>query len=494
MRRTTIDMPDHAQGITREVASFVVKTTYKEIPPEPLRLTQRSLIDGTAVMLSGSTEQSSIVLRRYLETICGKPESSVFGSTLKVPAPSAALANGAAGHAQDFDDTQVSSSPDRIYGLLLHPTPPALAATYALAEAQGVSGKEFMTAFSLGLEVELKIADAIHPFHYVRGLHTTGTIGAFGAVAAAGKLLGLSEQQLCCALGIVASMSAGIRSNFGNMTKHLHAGRAAENGVIAARLAQLGFTGDTGTLENPLGYFKVMGADFTAAEPEVLENPLWGYGKTRQIGFDVERITGRLGNPYAIVTPGISIKPYPSVVLSHPSMNALLELVQQHDVKPQDVEEVHVFAGANVVNILYAFPTTGTEGKFSLRFCLALILLYRRAGLRDFSDQCVASTEAQEIMNRIRISVDLEIEAKGYEDILSRIELRLKDGRILKKESGPYKGGPRNPLSEMELDEKFKQCAEFALSSARVGRALELLKAVEELDDMRVLIPALLPD
>jgi 2-methylcitrate dehydratase PrpD len=487
-------MIEKADGLTKEVAAFVVNTNYRDLPSEVVRLAKRTVLDGIGVTLSGSTEPVSVIARKYLESPGGKPESTVIGSKLRVPAPGAAMANGVSGHAQDFDDTQVSSSPDRIYGLLLHPTPPVLAATFAVGEALRINGEELLTAFSLGFEVECKIADAIHPFHYIRGFHTTGTIGAFGATAAIGKLLGLSEEKMRHAFGIVASMSAGIRANFGSMTKPFHAGRAAENGVVAGRLAQLGFTGDPTTLENPCGYFKVLGGDYSASDPRIVQNPLWGYGETVQAGFDIARISGRLGNPYFVVDPGVSVKPFPSVVLSHPSMNALLDLITEYDFAPGDVDEVHVFAGPNVVNILYAFPTTGTEGKFSLRFCLSTILLRRRAGIQDFTDEFVRNPEAQAMMHRIKISLDPDIEAAGYAKIQSRIEVRLKDGRILKKDSGPYKGGPENPLSEAELEKKFSACAELALPPLKVSQSLQLLKNIETVRDIGILVRELLPD
>ncbi len=463
---------EKTEGLTREVAEFIVRTTYQDIPMEAIRIAKRCLIDGTGVILSGSTDKASMILRKYLESMGGKAESSVLGSRLKVPAPAAALANGAGGHAQDFDDTQLSHSPDRISGLLTHPTTPVLAATFALGETLGISGKDFLTAFLSGFEVECKMAEAIHPIHYGKGYHTTGTIGAFGAATAAGKILGLSEDKMCYALGIVASMSAGIRANFGTMTKPLHAGRASENGVVAARLAQLGLTSDPHVLENPWGFFKILGD-----------------------GFDPDKISGRLGNPYTIVTPGVSIKPYPSGVLSHPSMNAMLDLVKEHNLKPGDVAEIRLYAGSNILNPLrYALPQTGLEGKFSLPFCLTSILIRHRAGIREFSDEFVRSPEVQEMMKRVKTIHDPEIEAKGYAKILSRLEVRLKDGRVLKKDSGPYKGGTENPLSEAELDEKFSTCAELALPREKFSRALDLLKEIEKLKDIRVLIPLLTLD
>ena len=483
-----------ADGLTQEVAAFIVGTVYEDLPQESIGLAKRCLIDGTGVILAGSTDQASVIMREYLEGVGGKSESAVLGSKLRVPAAIAALANGMSGHALDFDDTQLSASTEHIYGLLTHPTTPVLSAAFALGEAIGISGKDFLTAFLLGVEVECKMAEAIHPIHYMKGYHTTGTIGAFGAVAAAGKVLGLSEQKMRYALGIVASMSAGIRANFGTMTKPLHAGRAAENGVVAARLAQLGFTSHPHILEDPRGYFKIMGSSLTPSDSHILQNPLWGYSKAPGEGFDLKKISGKLGNPYAIVDPGVSIKPYPSVVLSHPSMNALLDLVKEHDLKPEEVAEIHVYAGTNVVNILYNLPQSGLEGKFSLQFCMATILLRRRASLDDFSDEFVKSPQAQQMMKRVKTFFDPEIEAKGFNQILSRIEVKLKDGRILKKDSGRYKGGPEKPLSEAELDEKFNTCAGLALPEKKTSQALNLLKQLEKLEDIRILIHTLLLD
>ncbi|MDI7258507.1 MAG: MmgE/PrpD family protein [Thermodesulfobacteriota bacterium] len=465
-------MMEKVDSLTQEVAAFIVRTNYQDLPAEAIRIAKRCLIDGTGVILSGSTDQASVILRQYLESIGGKVESAVLGSKLRVPAPAAALANGTSGHAQDFDDTQLSTSSDRLTGLLTHPTTPVLAATFALGEVKGISGIEFLTAFSLGFEVECKMAEAIYPVHYKKGYHTTGTIGAFGAAVASGKILRLSEKQMRYALGIVASMSAGIRANFGTMTKPLHAGRAAENGVVAGHLAKLGFTSDPQVLENPWGFFKILGE-----------------------GFDLDKISGKLGNPYTIVDPGISIKPYPSGVLSHPSMNAMLDLVKEHHLHPEDVAEIHLYAGSNILNPLrYALPQTALEGKFSLPFCLTSILLRQRAGLREFSDEFVKSPEVQEMMKRVKTILDPEIEAKGYAKILSRVEVRLKHGKTLKRESGPYKGGPENPLSQAELYEKFTTCAELALLPHQISQALELLNGIEKLQDIRILIPALLPD
>ena len=188
----------------------------------------------------------------------------------------------------DYDDTQLSTTPDRTFGFLTHPTVPALAASLAIAEQLGVSGADFLEAFLIGFEVECKIAEAIDPNHYQRGFHSSGTIGVFGAAASAAKLLKLEPAAVAHTLAIASSMACGIRVNFGTMTKPLHVGRAAQNGVVAAELASRGFTRAENGLDGEWGYFQVFGG-----------------------GAELDRLIPVLGKPYTIVNPGVSIKPYP---------------------------------------------------------------------------------------------------------------------------------------------------------------------------------------
>ena len=257
-------------------------------------------------------------------------ESTVLGAdAFSCRAASAALVNGTAGHALDFDDTQLSSSPDRIFGLLTHPTIPPLAASLALGERLGVSGRQLLEAYLIGFEVECKMAEAIDPSHYRNGFHSSGTFGIFGAMVSAAKLLGLDAGAIANALAIASSMSSGIRLNFGTMTKPLHVGRAAQNGVMAAELAARGHTGGGDALESPWGFFRVF---------------------TMGAGFDPSRLVGALGNPPSIVSPGVSLKPYPCGSLGHPSMDAMLKLVETHDVKPEQVRGIRLRTGSNILN------------------------------------------------------------------------------------------------------------------------------------------------
>jgi 2-methylcitrate dehydratase PrpD len=274
------------------------------------------------VILAGSTLQGSAIVRDYVKGASHRQDATVLGAAgFMAPAASAALVNGASGHAMDFDDTQLSSTPDRTYGLLTHPTVPALASALAVAERQGASGAAFLEAFLVGFEVECKIAEAIDPDHYLRGFHSSGTIGTFASAAAAAKLMRLNDAPIRHMLAIAASLSSGIRVNFGSMTKPLHVARASENGIFAAELAAKGFTGGGDGLDGQWGFFQVLGG-----------------------GADIDRLVGAIGRTYSIVTPGISVKPYPSGVLSHPSMDAMLKLVTDAGVTPDQIQAVRLRA------------------------------------------------------------------------------------------------------------------------------------------------------
>jgi len=486
-------MHDQQLGATERLARFVVETGDDALPIAALSAAHTSLIDGFGVALAGVGEPSAVIARNFVAECGGALESAIIGTSLRVPAAAAAFANGIATHAHDFDDTQISDSPDRIYGLLTHPTPSALGAAYAAAELSGASGRRLLAAFAIALETSCRLCDAISPFHYIRGFHTTGTIAVFGATAAAGRLFGLDVQQMRNAFGIAASMSAGLRTAFGTMTKPLHAGRAAENGVVAARLARAGFDGRDDVFENPRGFFKTVGASYDAVAPELVDDPLWGYGRITDEGFDEARLLDGLGHRFLLVSPGLSIKPYPSVVLSHPSMDTMLALITEHDVQPQDVDEIELHGGPSVLNVKYHRPQTGTEGKFSVEFCLVCILILRRALLSDFNDDFVRSPQVQDLVARVKPVRDAEIERAGFSGISSRIVLRLKDGRCLERASGAYRGSPDNPLDRHGIDAKFVGCAETLLSAAGAKQALDTLRNIESLANVRDLASHLTP-
>jgi 2-methylcitrate dehydratase PrpD len=287
---------------------------------------------------------------------------------------------------------------------------------------------------------------------------------------AVGKIFRLKEEQLLRTLGIAASMAAGLRENFGTMTKPLHAGRAAENGVNAALLARDGFTAATNILEAPRGFFNAMAG-----------------------GYDASKIRGRLGTPYFIKEPGISIKPYPSGSLSHPAQDLILDLVLQHDLKAGDIERIDVGTNSNVPNaLIYPMPKTALEGKFSIPFCMAIAVIERKAGIAQFSDRKVRDKKVIELMKRVTLYVDDELERLGYDQVRSRIRVVLKNGRLIEGRYDVARGHPQKPMSWAELGDKFRDCAALVLPDKNAEDVVALIARVEKLKSLKPLLHALI--
>jgi 2-methylcitrate dehydratase PrpD len=454
---------------TQEVANFIATTRFRDIPKDVVQLARGFILDGLGVALAGSTDECSRIVQAQIRRMNGRGEASLLGVNLKAPSAKAALANGVAAHAMDYDDTQLSTSKEAVYGLLTHPTTPVLAAALAVGEQEKISGNELVSAYILGVEVECRIADAIHPRHYQSGFHSTATMGGLGAAMAVGKILRLKHEQLIRALGIAASMASGLRENFGTMTKPLHAGRAAENGVTAALLARDGFTAATNILEAPRGFFSAMAG-----------------------GYDERKLSGRLGAPYFMKEPGISIKPYPSGSLSHPAQDLILDLVKAHDLRADKIDQIDVGTNSNVPNaLIYPMPKTALEGKFSIPFCMAIAVLERKAGIAQFHDRKVRDKKVIDLMKRVTLYVDDELEKLGYDQVRSRIRVRLKDGRVIEGRYDVARGHPEKPMSWSELGEKFLDCAGLVLARGKALEAIDLVARIEQLKSLAPLFKVL---
>ena len=458
--------------VTAEAATFVENITFETIPAEAVRIATRCLLDGLGLFVAGSEEHTVQLLVEEAAEVGGRPDALLLsrGNT-KVPAPMAARVLGTAGHAHDWDDSQVSIDPAHVYGLLTHPTIPPLSSALVVAQKLGgIDGKTFMLAFLTGFEVECKISEWMLPQHYLRGFHTSGTVGTFGAFATAAKLLGLKREKLRSGFGIAASFAAGIRCNFGTMTKPLHVGRAAENGVTAAFLAARGFTADPDALDGPWGYFAVQGG-----------------------GVSAEKISQGFGKSWTIVDPGVSIKPYPCGVLTHPTIDLMLKLVSENNVKPDNIEAVKVYAGSNILNpIRYPIAANHLQAKFSLPAALAMIALNRKAGKTEFSDPFVAAAPMQAMQKTITTELDPEIEKMGFDKMRSRIAIKLKDGKQLEGWADErYRGGPDNPLSDAELEGKVRSCCDGVMNQSGQTQLIEAGWAVSKLADASELMPLL---
>jgi 2-methylcitrate dehydratase PrpD len=460
--------PSPDKNVTRSVAEFVLRTGYSDLPTELIDAGKKSILDGIGLAIAGSVAKTGALVRKHLASLGlgADGNATVLGSSLRVAPRFAAFANAVGVHADDFDDTQLAVAKDRVYGLLTHPTAPALPAALAVAEAERLSGAELMLAYHLGVEVETKIAEAISPRHYQDGFHSTGTCGTFAAAAAAAKLRGFDLDQILRALSIAGSQSAGLRENFGTMTKPFHAGRAAESGVVAADFAALGWTATDRILEAPRGFFHAAGG-----------------------GYDSEAIVGRLGSPWTFLSPGVSIKPHPSGSLTHPGMTEMLRLIRAHNIRPESVERVDVGTNHNMPNaLIHHRPQNELQAKFSMEFCMAILLLDGKAGLPQFTDETVRRPDVQKMIERIDFHVHPEAEAAGYDRMTTIITIRLKDGQTVSGRADFGKGSPADPMSYDDVAEKFRGCAEAASwPEAKTAAIIDAVRQLQSLADIREL-------
>ena len=456
---------------TADLSRFVAGLDLSVVPAEVLDAAKRSIMDGLGLAVAGSRTAGAVIARGEVESYgCQATEATALGTGLRLPARFAAFLNGLAIHADDYDDTQLAVLPDRVYGLLTHPTAPVLPAALALAEERDAAGADLLVAYLAGVEVETKVAEAISPRHYDAGFHSTGTAGAIGSAAAAARLLGYDAAAVAITLGIGASLAAGLRENFGTMTKPLHAGRAAESGVLAARLAGRGFTAAANVLEARRGFFSAAGG-----------------------GYDAAMIEGRAGNPWTFADPGVSIKPHPSGSLTHPAMTALAELIEEHDIRPADVARVTVGTNRHMPNaLIHHQPQDELAAKFSMEFCIAILLLRRRAGLAEFTDEVVRSDEAQAMLSRVEFGVDPEAEAAGYNTMTSIVRVFLHDGRVLEARAAFGTGSPERPMSPERLRQKFLECtAAGGIADERAIEAADRIAELEKQTSIREIVAAL---
>jgi len=448
---------------TSMIADFVVKSRWEECPTLAVEAARRAILDCLGVMLAGSVEPAARLVQAVAEAEGGQPLCTVVGTGRRTGAVWAALCNGTAAHALDFDDTN--------FVMMGHPSAPVLAAALAAGELALADGRALVHAFLLGFEVETTLAAAINPAHYNHGWHATCTLGTLGAAAAAARLLGLDAQQTRMALAVAASQASGLKENFGTMTKPFHAGHAARSGVLAALLAREGWTASEQALEGPQGFIRVLGAG--KRDPEALAS---------------------LGAPWKILASGVAVKPYPSCACTHSVIDSTLELRRAHGLRPEDVAAITIGVNALVPNILiHSDPSTGLEAKFSAEFSAAAALVDGAVGISTFRDEKTQDPAIRELMRRVRVVVDPEVPGDLERHVWTRVTIRLTDGQTL--EIGPREvpGHPSNPLTMDALREKFGGCAGLVLPADRVASVRVMVEGIDACPDLRSLTAILSP-
>jgi 2-methylcitrate dehydratase PrpD len=442
---------------TTRLAEFVHSITIADCPDAARIQVRRAAVDTIGVILAGAAEPVATITRTVARVEGGTPLCTVLGSAFRTSPTWAALCNGAAGHAHDFDDTN--------FALMGHPSVPLLATALACAEAEPTDGAAVALAYLIGFEVSAALGLALNPGHYARGWHATATLGTIGCTAAAARLRGLDVAQTVHALGIAASLASGLKENFGSMTKPYHAGHAALNAVTAVALAGAGMTASPSALDGSQGFA-------TAFSGEKL-----GPGAFAE-----------LGREWQIVRSGIAVKPYPSCALTHSAIDALIALRMRHGITPEQVEDVEVGVHHVVPEVLrHPSPTNALERKFSMPYCAAAALGRGHVAMDDFTDGPVRDAAVAALVPRVRMVVDPTLPEGLDQQAWSRVTIRLRDGQTLAAPPRGASGHPDAPLTDAQLREKFLGCAAGVLARGDAEAVVEQIAQLDAIPDIRAL-------
>ena len=441
--------------LSNQLAEFVAGTKFESLPPEAVIQAKRAILDTLGVALAGCREEAPSTVAEQARRAGGAGETTLLGWPFRAPAAEAALVNGTSAHALDFDDVNVS--------MRGHPSAPLLPAVLATAETADGSGSELLLAFVLGVEVEAKLGRLMGGRHYALGWHPTSTLGTLGAAAACAKLLGLDRERTRAALGIAASMACGVRANFGTMTKPLHVGLAARNGVQAAALAAARFTASDEALDADDGFVSA----FLAEPPK-----------------DDRHLDG-LGQPYDIVSPGLGQKLYPCCYATHRAVDAAIELAG--GVAAADIASVRIHVSRGTLMPLNdRRPQTGLEGKFSLAYCTAAALVDGAVRISSFTDDAVRRPDVSRLLDATEVVEDQEPQSNPLA-AWAELRLALADGSDRSLRVDVPKGDPRRPLTWDELAAKFRDCAAPLLQPEEAAQVIETIERLDRLQDVRQL-------
>ncbi|MBC8394020.1 MAG: MmgE/PrpD family protein [Deltaproteobacteria bacterium] len=453
---------------TKTLADFVLKTEFRNLPANAIDLAKQAFLDCVGVTLAGSVTPPAQIIMDLVTENGGKPTAAVFGAGFRTASPQAALVNGTSAHSLDYDD--MNNSLDG------HPSAVFVPTIMALGEELGISGSDAVEAYIIGLEIAAKVGNGINKGHYEKGWHATATLGTLGAAAAAAKILKLDTEKTLMALGIAASEAAGLRQNFGTMTKPFHAGNAARNGMVAAILAKKGFTADKNIIEAEFGFCKL-------------------FNKDNQ--YDLKKITDSLGQPFDIVSPGINLKPYPACLGTHSALDAVLGLSAKHSISGEDVARVEVKTPpSNLKILIHSEPRTGLEGKFSMEFCITIAIMNKKVGVDDFTDETVKGARTQDFIKRVKVIPDpsLEDPEKSAEEwyLPAIVKIRLKNGKEYSRRVDFSKGQPKCPMSREELLTKYRDCAGVVMTMKSVEQSIVMIENMEKIKNLGVLADVLI--
>jgi 2-methylcitrate dehydratase PrpD len=441
---------------TKTLASYVVSTRLTDIPDDVRHEARRSILNVLGCALGGSPHPAVDMAIRALGPFSGERTSGVIGRTERLDPLHASLMNGISSHVEDYDDTTPKN--------YSHTSSPVSSALFAYASANPVRGRDFVEAFVVGFEAASRIGNVVYPRHYDVGWHMTGTIGVFGAAAAIGKLMNLSVQEMVWALGLAATQSAGLREMFGSMGKAFHPGRSAQNGYAAALLAREGFTAGERGIEGPRGFAHVL-AD----------------------ARDLSKIPTRLGVDFDLREN--TYKPFPCGIVNHPTIDGAIQIHDEHHPDPDSIVAVRLRVAPLVLDLCNQQNITrGLQGKFSVYHGAAVGLVRGKGGLREYTDDAVNDPQ----IKRVREAATAVGDPTITED-QSHIEVELKDGRRLTKFVEQSLGNIHRPLSDKQLEEKFRDQAVMVLPAADVDALIALCWRIDTLEDVGEMVNLAVP-
>jgi len=434
-------------NLTAELARFVVDSQWSDLPAPVVREALRSIMNFAGCALGGSQSQAVSRALRVLDRYCGPRVATVFGRSECVDIFAASCLNAMSANVLTFDDTHVPT--------VIHPGSSVAPPLFALAEERSISGRELLHAFVLGVEVCCRIGKAVSPWHYSHGYLITSTCGIFGAAAAAGKLLGLSAQQMTWALGNAANQASGLVETLPDMAKNLAVGNSARGGLLAALLAEQDFTGGERPVEGVFGFANVMGR-----QP------------------DVSHLTSGLGERWEINAN--AYKPYPTGVVLHPVIDACLQLRAEHGLQARDIVRIRVRGNPLLGERAdRPAPVNGREGSLSVQHCCAIAFVDGLAGLRQFTDTAVSRPDAVALRGRVELTRDATV---GIEE--AHVEVRTASGADYVKHVPYLRGSMESPLSDAELELKFVDQAAISAPAIDARAAIAALWRLEALDDV----------
>jgi 2-methylcitrate dehydratase PrpD len=456
--------------LASSLAERIASVSYDALPAEAVHWAKVAILDTVGCTLAGSTEPCARIVDRVTTGGASSGACLIFGTNRRAGPLDAALINGTASHALDYDD--VSNT------LGGHPSAPILPALFALAETHAVDGRAFIAAFVAGFETETRIARGVNFHHYEKGWHPTATLGVFGATAACCHLLGLPPHRTAVALGLAASFASGIKANFGTMTKPLHVGHSSRNGLLAALLAADGFSANPAAFEHKQGFLLAFN----------------GAGN-----FDAGAMLRDWGSPWDIVEPGVGIKQYPCCGSTHPAIDAMLMLVREHDLTPEQVERVDSWTHPRrLAHTNRPDPNSELDAKFSVQYCLARALTDRAVKLEHFIGDSFRDPAIRALLPRIHAAPHPEMNMDTRDHFGAEVRVTLKDGRVQTQKVRQAVGrGSADPLPPALLEAKFVDCASLVLppglASGAARALLSVLRGLEAVPTIASVTQAMLP-